>query len=99
MRLRLDLGAVQKIHGALGVGGGREDEALVILQGLEPVGDIGGMVVADFRGDAEVGAKEGGAQFGDQLLLGVASVAPFDTAEIPVKAGRVAWVISCARVL
>lgn len=84
---------MQEVHGALRMGGGRENEALVVLQGIEPGTDIGGVIVADFRGDAEVGA-----QLGNQLFLGIAFVAPLLAAEVAVEPGRVAWVISWARV-
>ena len=48
-----------------------EDGVLVILKDLEPVADIVGMVFPDFPSNAEVGAKEGGAQFCNQLLAGI----------------------------
>ena len=35
---------MQVIGGALRVGGGGEDQALVVLQRLQPVADIGGMI-------------------------------------------------------
>src|SRR5690606_23395635 len=47
---------------------GGEDGALVIPEHLEPVGDVGGMVFAWLERDVEVGAEEGGAQFGHELL-------------------------------
>ena len=50
------LQAVEVIGGALGMGGSGEDGPLVVLEHLEPRGDIGGMVFTHFEGDAEVGA-------------------------------------------
>ena len=38
--------AVQEIRGSLGVGGGLENGPLVLLQHLEPMVDIGGVIVA-----------------------------------------------------
>lgn len=43
------------------------------------------MVFPDLRGDAEVGAKEGGAEFCDQLLAGIAHVAEPLVAEITIE--------------
>ena len=48
--LRRRLEAVQKVCGALGVGRGAEDGALVILQDGQPVGDIGSVVFAGRQG-------------------------------------------------
>jgi hypothetical protein len=80
---------MEKVHGTLRMGGGRENEALVVLQGLKPGTDISGVVIADFRGNAEVGAKESGAKFRDQFFLGIAFVAPLLAAEVAIEAGRV----------
>ncbi len=48
------------------------------------------MVVADFRGDTEVCAQEGGTHFGDQPFAGVAFIPEALAAEVAVEAGRVA---------
>jgi hypothetical protein len=45
----LGLELVKVIDGALGVGGGLEDCAVVVLQDLKPSGDIGGVVFANLR--------------------------------------------------
>ncbi len=50
---------MQVIRGALRMGGCGKDEPLIVLQGLQPVADIGGMIVADLGGDFEIGAEEG----------------------------------------
>jgi hypothetical protein len=47
---------VQIIGGLLRVAGGGEGCALVVLQDFQPLGDIGGVVVAGFRRDARIGA-------------------------------------------
>ena len=85
----LRLQAVQIIDGALRVGGGGEDRALVFLQHLEPVPQIGGVVVSRLRRDAEVGAEESGSQLGNQFLAGVGVIAkPFaqDTRQAATRA-------------
>jgi hypothetical protein len=43
---------------------------------LEPTLDVGGMVFAGLQLQAQVGAEEGGAQFGNEFFAGVAFVAP-----------------------
>lgn len=62
---------VQKIGGALRVRGSGENGPLVFLQHLQPVRQIGRMVLAHLRRHAERGAEESGTQFGHQLLKGV----------------------------
>src|SRR5437016_5843022 len=41
-----------------------EDRPLVVLQDLQPPCDISRVILADFRGQVEIGAEEGAAQFG-----------------------------------
>lgn len=81
-----DLQSVEVIDSALRVCSGLEDSALVILQNLEPMPDIGGVVVAWLRGDTQIGTKESGAQFSDQLFAGVAFITEALAAEVTVKA-------------
>src|SRR3546814_9677949 len=88
--LRPGLQSVQIIDGPLRVGGGLEDGPLVVLQDLEPGGHIGGMIRADLWRDTEVGAEKSRADLGDQLLAGVAFVAPPLAPQIAVEPGRVA---------
>ena len=78
---------VQEINGPLGMGGGLKDGALVLLQNLEPVVQVGGVVVAGFGGDAEVAAEERGPDLGDQFFAGVTLVAELLASEIPVRGG------------
>jgi len=43
--------------------GSLKDGVIVFGKDVEPVADIVGMVFPDLRGNAEVGAQEGGAKF------------------------------------
>ena len=79
----------QVVAGLLRLAGGRENRLLVGLQHLEPVIEIGGVVVADFGRDAQLRAQEGGAHLGNQFFGGVGFVAE-TLAELPVEAGLVA---------
>lgn len=47
---------MQEIGGALGMGGGAEDRALVVLQDLEPALDIRRMIGTRFRCEFKVSA-------------------------------------------
>ena len=59
LRLRgRGLQAVEEIGGALRMGGSCENQALVVLQRLEPAGDVAGMVGARFVGQVQVGTDE-----------------------------------------
>jgi len=57
------------------VGRCAEDGALVFLQHLEPMSEIGGVIVPDLRRYAEVRAKEGRAKFRHKFLPGVTLIA------------------------
>jgi hypothetical protein len=46
------------IRGALRMGGGAEYRALIVLQHRDPRCDVGGVILAHFRRQAEIGAKE-----------------------------------------
>ena len=65
---------MQIVGGALSVGGGCEDEATVVLQDLQPVLDVGGVVLARRQLETQIRAEEGRAKFGDELFLGIAAV-------------------------
>ena len=52
----------------LGLGGGGEDCPLVVAQDLQPALHIGGVIRPGLRGEGQVGAEEGRAQLGNQLL-------------------------------
>lgn len=57
------------------MGGGGDDEAGVVAQDAQPGGDLGGVIGTGFEPQAEVGADEGGAQFGHQFFAGIGLVA------------------------
>ena len=80
----------EEVTRSLAIGRGREDEALVVGQHLQPVVDIGGVVWPGSQLEIEVGAQEGSAQLGDQFLAGIAVIAPALAAEVAVEARRVA---------
>lgn len=51
--------------------------------------DIGGVLVARFRRQFEVGTKEGRAKLGNEFFHGVPFVTPTLTAKVAIKARRV----------
>ena len=59
------------INSVLSVGGSLEDRAVVVLQNLEPSGDLGRVVLADLGGELDAGAKKCGAQLGDNCNVEV----------------------------
>jgi hypothetical protein len=67
-RGRVGLLGVQPVDRALGVSRGGEDGAGVAAEDLQPGGDVGRVVGAGFRGEAQVGAEEGSPEFGDEFL-------------------------------
>jgi len=73
-RFFLDHGlqAMKEVSGTLRMGSGGEDRPLVVFQDFEPALDIGGMIAAGFGRQAQIGAKERCAKFGDKLFLGIA---------------------------
>jgi hypothetical protein len=61
---------------------------------VEPVPEIGGMVVPELRRDAEVGAQESGSPVPQQVPRGLTLIAKAFRAEIAFKAAlvhRLAW--------
>src|ERR1019366_1166775 len=84
------LEGLKKIGGALCVRGGAENRAFVLFQDVQPVAQIGGVIVPDFRRNPEVGAQESRAQFGNQFLGGVTVIAKTLGVQAPVKAALVA---------
>lgn len=56
---------MQIVGRPLRVRGGGEDQPAIAGQGLQPALDIGGMILARGKLQTQVGAEEGGAQFGD----------------------------------
>ena len=65
--------------------GGREDSACVALEDREPVAEIGGVVLADVGRDAEISTEEGGTEFRDEFLAGIAFVAEALATQVTVK--------------
>jgi hypothetical protein len=92
----LRLQVVQIIGRALRVAGCGEDEALVVLQHLKPRRDVGRMVCANLRRDAEIGREEGRTELGDQLFQSIAFVAVAHTAHVTRQA--LVMLSSCASV-
>lgn len=80
----------EEVDGALRVGRGGKDGALVGLEDLEPAGDVGGVVLTDLRCELEPGADEGGSEFGDKLFRGVGGIAPARAVEVTIEPGLVA---------
>jgi len=65
-------GAENGVHGSLSIGGGMDDEAVILFQLGNPVLDIGGGVtVGVFVGNLRDGAKKGCAHLGYQFFLAV----------------------------
>jgi len=64
------LQTVKERRRTLRVGRSLKNRSLVIGEDFQPRADIAGMVLSwvEFRGDAEVGAKEAAAEFGDQFF-------------------------------
>jgi len=92
---------VQVFDGALGVGGGRNDGALVVLQDLDPLGDTGGVVLARLKVEAKVRGEEGRPEFRDQFLPAVPFIAPpllRPKLRSSRDGWRVQWTVSCPRV-
>lgn len=54
--------------------GGAEDLILVVLEGLDPRGDVGGVLFGVVRNAALCG-KEDARQFGAQLFFGIVGIA------------------------
>lgn len=77
---------MKEINRPLRVGRCLEDSPLVLLQDLEPVVEIGGVVVARLRRDAKVAAQERGPDLRYQFLAGIPLVAELRSPKIPVKA-------------
>ena len=73
---------------ALRVGGGTKDGPLIVLQDLEPVRDIGRMVLTRLQGQLKIGGQERCAQLGDQLFFGIAFITPLLAAQVAIQACR-----------
>ena len=76
---------VQKVAGALCMGGGLKDRALVIAQDCQSILDVGRVLFARLRRELKARAQEGSAQFRDQLFGRVAFVAKALAAEVAIE--------------
>ena len=47
---------MQVIDGTLGMGSGAKDGPLVVVQHVQPMGDIGGMILTGLNGQLQIGA-------------------------------------------
>ena len=56
--------AVDEGRRSLRVAGCREDRAVVCLEHVQPVGDVGGVVLTRLKRQIKIGTEERGAEFG-----------------------------------
>jgi hypothetical protein len=77
---------MEMIGSALCVGSGAKDGPLIVLQDLEPVRDIGRMVLTRLQGQLKIGGQECCAQLGDQFFFGIAFIAPLLAAKVAIQA-------------
>ncbi len=80
---------MQVVGRLLGQGRCDEDGPLVVPEHLEPVGDVGRMVLADDRLQFEVRTQERRPDFGHDFLAGVPLVAEPTAAEVAGQSGLV----------
>src|SRR6266540_3374424 len=66
--LRLRTTAEDQVRGTLGLGGGDDDRARVLLETLEPTRHVRGLVLDRGAGYSALGAEKRGAHLGDELL-------------------------------
>src|ERR671919_922089 len=80
--IRRGLLLVEIVDGTLRVSRSDEDRASVIPEHGEPVGDVGGVILAWLERKTKVGREERRAELGDELLAGIACIAPALAAEV-----------------
>src|SRR5690606_27255493 len=68
---RCSPGGVQVVDGVLGFAGNGDEGSGIGSEDAEPVGEVGGVVLAGSGADAGGGAPHGGAELGNELLGGV----------------------------
>ena len=85
---------MQKIDRALCMRRGAEDQPLVVAQRLQPRGDIGSVILAHLRGDAEIGSEKSRSELGNQFLGRIPFVAKPLPPEIPRQPARVLGPVS-----
>jgi hypothetical protein len=71
------------------VGRSLEDEARIVFQNFEPIGDVRGVLLARLDRQFQICTKERSTQLGDQFFLRVAFIAPLLATQISRKARRV----------
>ena len=64
--------AVDEVRRALCVAGGGEDGAVVGLEDVQPVGDVGGVVLTRLKRQIKIGTEERGAELGHEFFDRVA---------------------------
>jgi hypothetical protein len=64
---------------------GRENCPLVVFEDLQPIVDIAGVVLANLRGDLQIGTQKRSAKLGDESLHRVAFVCSSLAAEVAVE--------------
>jgi len=82
--------AVDKFGGTLCVCRGGEDRSVVSSQHLQPGCDIGCVIFARFKSKLQIGAQEGGPEFGNQFLDSVTFAPEAMPAEVTVEPGLAA---------
>ena len=80
---------MQKISGALRMGGCGKDRPFVLLQDLQPALNIGRMIRAHLWGQFQIGTKKCCTKFGNKLLAGIAFIAPFLAPKFTIKTALV----------
>jgi hypothetical protein len=84
---------MQEIYRALRLGCSRENRTPVGLEHVQPVAQIGGMILTHLRGDAKIRAEKRCSHFGNKFLNAIRMIAkPF--AEFAGETGRMG---SCMR--
>jgi hypothetical protein len=79
----IGLESVQEVHGPLGMSRSLEDGPFVMLQDGEPVAQVGSMVLARFRRNTQVAAKERGPDLGNEFLSCIPFIGKLPAAEAP----------------
>src|SRR4051812_47445275 len=76
------------VRSALRMGSGSKDGPFIFFQDRKPMTNVTGMIVAVFEPQAQIGAEESSAEFGNQFLACIPFVSEAFAPEIPVKARR-----------
>ena len=80
---------VEVIGSSLGMGGCRENGAIVVLEDFQPYSDIGGVVFARLLVQFEIGTQESRSQLGNEFFAAITFIAPLLAAKVAVEALRV----------